>query len=200
MMSSKNNIVICPSVKHCGHNFMMEQIFRPHYKPTPPDYPDVGPTVFTGHFEETRNFNHIWATFGGVYPIFIPLRHPARVLESFRRRGLKQVKFQPGFYFQWYTMMTLVDYWEGLGSEIHYLHLDDNDLRYKQAFNILSVLGIEDKFHEIDWGINARNGCKSKTHNLEITDELTHEIPDQMIDFYYETKEPYLTMTELDQI
>lgn len=182
--------VICPSVKHTGHHFMMNQIFKPEYIPTPPHKPDHINTrvVYTGHFEENLGFNGIWSVMGCNHQTFIPLRHPARVLASFRSRGLMPVKYHPGFYFQWYTMMELCEYWTGLGRKILYLHLDDLNIRESQSIAMLKNLDIAYKFNRLDWGINETNGCKQGNHSLEITSEMEKEIPVDMLDFYYSTR------------
>ena len=187
-MYMSNKIVIAPSVKHCGHHFIMEQIFKPEYTPTPPYGTPIGNTVFTGHFEECNGFNNMWFILGERYKIYIPLRHPARVLESIRRRGLRQVNFHSEFFMQWSTMMNCINHWSIHGKKVMYIHLDDYELRTKQAASILDDLDMSHKYNSIDWSVNGKNGSRQNTHDLDINDELLVDVPKYFIDFYENAK------------
>jgi hypothetical protein len=77
-------------------------------------------------------------------------------------------------------MMELVPYCK----EVYFLHLDNYDIREKQAAKIMDVIG-ED--FEIDWSVSEETGSKAGTHQIDITSELMAGIPKSFVQFYEET-------------
>jgi len=175
-------IVICPSVQHTGHNFMVRRIFEPYYIPHPPNRPlpdDDRNYMLTGHFNDNHNFD--WNGLSQKFPVYMPLRHPARVLESFMRRNTV-ASSEAAFRSHWRAMMAFV---KQCPTKIYYLHLD-SALRCHQAGSILKSLDINDK--TVDWSVTEETGSKQGTHDLELTGELIKRVPKFFIDFYEETK------------
>lgn len=184
------SIVLCPSVKHCGHHFMRHRIFEPlGYVATPPDqlsaaiFDRVDKIVAMGHYEDTRNFNRLWRLLGGSAAVYVPLRHPARVLESCNRKGVLNSDYAV-FHAQWSAMMHSVPFFR----EVYWLHLDEPNIRYLQADRILQSLEALPDF-TVDWTVNEESGAKSGTHDLVLTEELLAKVPKGFIQFYYETME-----------
>lgn len=180
-------IIISPSVKHCGHHFLRYRILEPYFTGWPPHtqipYEDKNYCLY-GHFEHnnTNNFNTLWNNYGGMTTAVIPLRHPARVLESYRRRSTVQSR-EGEFMQEWRYMMDITQNFK----DVWWFHLDDNDLREEQAHAIqFDLLG---QAVDIDWSVNKKTGSKKDTHDLTITNELLKDIPQSFIDFYEEKKQ-----------
>lgn len=104
--------------------------------------------------------------------IVVPLRHPARCLESFRRRGRAY-----GLYLQ---------QWDNLienPPKAYYVHIDDLDRRDADIARFEHLIHVP-----VDWNPSLASGAKRGTHNLEITNALLHDVPQDYIDFYMEEK------------
>jgi hypothetical protein len=76
-------------------------------------------------------------------------------------------------------MMGLVP----LCKEVYFLHLDNYDIREKQAAKIMEVI---DEDFEIDWSVSTETGSKAGTHEAEITDAMMAKVPESFVQFYEE--------------
>lgn len=106
--------------------------------------------------------------FGLEYPILTPMRHPVRVLESFRRRNKPFSMFAE----QWRNL-------ERIHGHTNYIHVDRKDRDWH--VNLASrAIG----FHvKPSWPLlSAKN-----TLNIQVTDERVEEIPRWIMDLYRET-------------
>jgi len=170
-------IFACPSVPNNGHHVMRFRIF--------PDYEDNSPyddksayharTVISGHFHEAEI--PMWRDIVKEYRTIIPLRHPARSLLSYQKRG----KNYETWFGQWVAMIMM----DELFKDPLYINIDRPAIRDTQAFIIREAMGIDDPF--IDWTVNEQSGSKYGTHDAEITPDLMKWVPDQFVD-YYESK------------
>jgi hypothetical protein len=109
------------------------------------------------------------------FPIYTSMRHPARVWESFKRRGKSKESYDS----QWRNMIDVVYKYDPF-----FVHIDRPDIRDSQVSEMARRL---DKPLKTDWHVGKDTGSHKNTHNLEITEELLKEIPQEYIDFYYET-------------
>lgn len=129
---------------------------------------------FVRAYEET-----IRGTFSKAEKVFTTLRHPARVLESFKRR---QRGGYEDFLSQWDMMTDLLREYDTT-----FIHVDREDLRDREINEARESLGLGKI--SIDWTPRIELGCYCGTHDLQLTDELVAEVPDWMVDFYNKTIE-----------
>jgi hypothetical protein len=116
--------------------------------------PNPTPTLYQGHCEKS---NQVWQALdlGERMPIVMPLRHPYRVEESWRRRGLDPHRMVAA-----YRNMLLV-------LELHvavWVPIDAVDLRKNTEEQLSDAAGKELK---IDWDtlVNA----EKNTHDIDIS-------------------------------
>lgn len=168
-------IVCLPTIMHTGTQLMVYGLFK-EFTQAKPDtywkfdgdiivYKHVGKDLYGDWFGLLRN------------PIVVPLRHPARVLESFQRRGR--------------NIEHYLEQWEVMINEVHrlnpmYIHIDSN-IRDSQVNAISKVIG---KDLNIDWSevIRGRPGTEG-THNMELPGRMPELIPQHFIDFYQDTRQ-----------
>jgi hypothetical protein len=112
------------------------------------------------------------------YYVVVPLRHPARVLESNLRKGLYTDRFN----YQWNIFIDEIDKYKPT-----YIHVD-KDIRYKEVEKISKDLDIE---LGNEWNIKHTD---SKTYNLLEEDLITKHygsINTKFTDFYNRTIEDF---------
>ena len=102
-----------------------------------------------------------------------PLRHPARVAESFKRRGSDVERF----FLQWSHFMRYFAPRVDL-----YIHVD-HPCRDSEVESLADLLG---KPISYDWAVTVESGSRQDTHALDIQN-CTIEIPDSFSEFYGQT-------------
>lgn len=107
-------------------------------------------------------------------PILIPMRHPARVYESWFRRKRKKIENCT----KQFSNLINVAY----PKNPMFLVIDHED-REKRLAEIASFLDISLK---TDWQMG--HGVVHETGNCDITDEMMSRVPDFVMDFYEEVK------------
>ena len=123
-----------------------------------------------------------------------PMRHPALVMESFRRRDRKLTQKEKPFGLNVLPGQDFESQWENLRyydsqCDINYIHIDD----FKNRDGQVKVLGERIGYDlSCDWPIGAKeSGATHGTHDLKITDELINKVPDWIMDFYNEIARRY---------
>ena len=163
-------IILIPSVMHTGLHLLLD-VFK-HWKVIGPVLD--GSQVMTPPQDEERYIIPVHLTKSNReiyrlvqdYPSVVPMRHPVKVLESFKRRGLTQEYFEE----QWKCLIRIKD------RLIRYVHVDqerrDQDLEIagKLAGTRLSS----------DWPIlTVKN-----TIDFEVTEDRVKSLPDWVMEHY----------------
>lgn len=166
-------IVCVPTVMHTGTHVIRNQVFSGfqeiHFKGLG-FQGNKGQVV--GHLLNNTVCHWIKA-FDKFGNIFMPIRHPSRVLESFRRRD----KCERFYREQWDLFLEI-----GAAYDITYLHIDDLALRDKQVVRISEQIGMP---VTPSWELE---GSEHGTHDMEITQGLLDQTPERYIRFYEDTK------------
>lgn len=149
-------MILVASVMHTGTLFTIKRIL--------PDY-DVEQVHFTD-----KHINRMIDRVKGCKHVIIPLRHPARCLEAFKRRSKEYSYFTE----QWDNMLNMAG-----DMSPYYIHIDDIDRRDDDIKRLCVRTG-----GDIDWTPSIHAGMKTHTYDLEITDDMVKEIPKRYIDFY----------------
>lgn len=171
-MNTEPKLVCVPSIMHTGRHVLQTIFTRENWK-------QVGPNPDTHFYPPKPKQDHIiyfhlvdghsaYYNIAEQYPLVCPMRHPVRVLESFRRRGLTKDYFEE----QWRNQIR-VHNWRPL-----YIHIDSTH-RDEQLANASRKLG---RKLSTNWPVlTVKN-----TVDFEVTDERLAEIPDFIMDFYTE--------------
>jgi len=189
-------LIATPSIMHTGTHLFENFIFR-DFEP----WPGYG----VGGADYTYKVHYISSAMSMIEKalaeadfIVSPMRHPARILESFKRRqrsiSLNDVLSIP------YVKRPVIygirdggDYetqWRNLAYcmsnyNIRFIHVDDFENRDAQVEQLAKDIGKE--LHP-EWPINRHSGSSCNTHNLEITGELLDEVPAWILSLYELTK------------
>ena len=173
---------IClPTIMHTGNHLAQQHIFKgftqcPHVAIKEAE----GLSLITSHVIDDV-MDRWWTSLPHADVVFTTLRHPARVMESFRRRGRslkagdRQYDEGCNFESQWKNLIEISKEYE-----INYIHIDLPD-RDKYVEKASSVLGID---LGKGWPVL---GEQQGTKDLEITDELINQVPDFIMGFYEKT-------------
>ena len=108
--------------------------------------------------------------------VYTPLRHPVRILESFKRKNAPFEYYME----QWGLMVNVLSKYNPT-----YFHTDIPELRVIESQEIRKDLRLPNI--EIDWTPRKETGCVRGTHDFEVTPELEAEIPDWIMEFYNKT-------------
>lgn len=180
-------VINVPSVMHTGTRLLTIEILKgtrggkynlDDYKYTniPPmcgDTDDGDDHLHVGHvFSENMD---LWREAMRKFPTIVPLRHPSRVLESYRRRGKSEDVYKS----QWDNLISLVK-----DFKVLYLHADMPNIRDDELKNISELAGWN---VSSDFPATKKTGSEYGTHDLTISDELLSDTPKEYIDFYMET-------------
>lgn len=104
--------------------------------------------------------------------VVVPLRHPARVLRSFMKRG----RTWESYVEQWNEMMVFI-----APLNPHYIHIDDLEIRDAQRHALEEMLDF--KIVKKGWPkVNSRSD--SSTYPIE----KVQNVPQKYVDFYNDTK------------
>lgn len=169
-------VIVAPSVPHCGHHFLMHRVLPEFQIISPWDEPVEKRSAYCAHFD-----NKVIGYWPGLLPKYravVTLRHPRRVLESFRRRETVDSN-ETVYRMHWKRFLGLVD---KMVSPL-YLHLDAIDVREREAERIRAELGLDAA--SIEW--DAIDGGKKGTHDFELTAENISEAPQEFVEFYEAT-------------
>jgi len=177
-------IFAMPSVPHSGHHFMRYRVFVGYNDNSPYDWDaDItrgesrlnDPSIISGHFHGPEMY--LWEQIVQQYPVIVPLRHPARNWLSFQKRRKSHLLWSS----QWDNMIRLS---KTFVSPL-YIHIDQLDVREDEAAIMLDAADLD---HEVDWSTDKNEtGARYGTEFAEITEDLLEDIPQEYIDFYYET-------------
>ena len=176
-------IIATPTITHTGTRFLHRRVFHApdRYRVFSPNRIAKGCTEIVYHTHMFNQLRHVWQMYlDNGYPIIIPLVHPARNWESMQRRGHLWLKFES----QWMNMLQLAEQ-----CEPYYLHLDDSTVREEQAERICNFLNLPSV---ADWSASKTTGATHGTHALELTRADVVKIPDELINFYEQTKREVL--------
>lgn len=161
--SDPRHIVCTPTIMHSGSRILRYRVLE-----------DIEKIEF--HLTECDRFKNEL----GNYKLFTSLRHPRRVRESFRRReALKRHPRYPynqeWFDIQWRQMLDNVS-----KHKPFYLHVD-HECRDKEVDKMEEWIGkpLGRKWEFIE------DSSSAGTHDIDIED--CPEVPQEYIDFYYET-------------
>jgi hypothetical protein len=172
---------------HTGTHLLSRQVFN--------DFADAPLYMVDGVDYQMRvhltDFSHdkMHKWIGKDIQIVSPMRHPARVMESFRRRDRK---LRPEDKPEGLNILPGQDFesqWENLRyynsqCEINYIHIDDLENRDNQVKELGEKIGYD---LTCSWPLSIKeSGASHGTHDLEITQELINQVPDWILD-YYET-------------
>lgn len=143
---------------------------------TPITYePGPGDTVIYQHVYK-KHFD-LWGDLLNN-PIVVPLRHPFRVWESYRRRG----RLDRGF-------DVFVEQWDMMINQFHplnpmYIHID-SDSRDQEVQAVCEAL---DRDLAVDWAdiIRGKPGTES-TFDLPLPEIMPSYLPAEYTDFYHDT-------------
>ena len=197
-------IIVCPSVQYSGHHFTLNRVFKAwwmrgghhdddyseesgQYFAQPPTHPvNKENTILTGHFDDS--YSYLYHVLAIKNPLCVPMVHPSRNRESWKRRNTFSDLPHGRYMTAWNRLIDLCD---KVGYDnIHFLHLDDKEIREKQAALMQRLIGSKD---EIDWSVDPEGtGARHGTQDYEITTDDLHATPEEFVDFYYETKKAYL--------
>ena len=169
-------MIAAPSVPHTGKHFLESRVFK-GYQAIAPVHEGhmLGNVLITAHFD--IGFMDAWVTWVRALPTVITLRHPARVLESYRRRATIGSKFA-SYLRQWESLMYIVKE----AKDVSYLCIDDMEVREAQAEDIRNKFNL----NVFNWSVTSETGSKHNTHDLVLTDELLKDVPVEFINFYQE--------------
>jgi len=163
---------------HTGTHFIKYGVFKcPNlFRDIPPSHQgdDGEKLIMVAHV--VNQHLHLWDGLLEQHPIVAPLRHPAKVLRSFKHRGKKKKSYIE----QWNNMIKIIHPHKPL-----YLHIDEPKIRDKELKKI-SELADEDL--SVNWDEILRGGAETEpTHNLEINEKTLKGVPEKLIDFYHAT-------------
>ena len=165
-------IIVLPTIMHTGTFLLIDDVFK-WFKHIGCAQEPEGDCVI--HCHTTNSFFYEVASCMDKHPVVSPIRHPARVLESFKRRNHLNYRV---FREQFGCMADLVE-----GRDVFYIHIDEPDLRDAELARINNELGLKLK---TDWPLV---NCVGKTHDIKLTKEMMDEIPQWIMDFYHLTYE-----------
>lgn len=172
-------IIATPTITHTGTRFLHRRILRSptHYRVCSMGHQNRGSHGMIFHTHMFNELRDVWQSYlAGGFPIIIPLRHPVRNYQSLKLRKANLPRFNE----QWENLIALADKCDPM-----YLHLDDLEVREKQAFAITQRFQLPT---EIDWSAGKTSGATHGTHELAITEELAELIPTGFIEFYNQTR------------
>ena len=164
-------IIFTPTVMHSGTHFLYADILR-----------DFKTSVMGSETKEEPQNIHTHVLDEKLprfpkyldLPILVPMRHPARVYESWFRRKRKKI----------------IDCDIQFGNMIDVVHphnpmylVIDHDERDKRLSEISDKLGVK---LSTEWLMG--HGIVHNTGNCDITDQMMDRVPDFVMDFYEEVK------------
>lgn len=155
-------MILVASVMHTGTLFTMNKLLS--------DKHEIAQVHFT-----SKHYGRMTKKLEDAEHVIIPLRHPARCLEAFKRRN----KGYDDFVEQWDNMVARVS-----NMNPCYVHIDDIERREQDVEKISNLVN-----PVIDWQPSVRAGMKTFTYKLELSDEMIKAIPKQYIDFYESDKQ-----------
>ena len=113
---------------------------------------------------------------------FSCLRHPRRVAESWRRRlPNNPTRTVEGFNYEWDRMINF--YHPTMSAYIH----PDHECRDEDVACMAELTGLD---LTCDWPLGKRSGAMKNTVGIGL--DMCPEVPQEFIDFYYETIDPGL--------
>lgn len=173
--------ILVTTIPHSGTHVLRYQILRAHFE-------DGDECLFNGdsknkmvkcHTDQLFRFSKEFEN----YPIFTSLRHPRRIAKSFEERhekfGNRLNNYTwDNFHNHFRILIDLVD-----KKSPFYLHVD-NDVRDKEVEVMREFLDLP---IESNWEVCKRSGAVCGNHDIDI--DQCPEVPQEYIDFYYETIE-----------
>ena len=167
-----------PSIMHSGTHLLRYEILKPFA-----DYPHH-PVIEGVHYHRgghpiTAMKTQVEGWMSSSDFIVSPMRHPARILQSFisRKRPINYDIYEGSDYeSQWRNFIEFYNKYD-----ISLIHIDDEENRDEQVINFSNKIGI---YLTPNWPVTKRTGCFQGNHNLELTDELINKVPSWIMDFY----------------
>jgi len=166
---------------HTGNHLAQQHIFEQF---TECPHKDIktseGLLLITSHVIDDI-MDRWWSSLPHADHVFTVMRHPARVMESFRRRGRslktgdKQYDEGNNFESQWKNLIEISE-----DYKINYIHIDRED-RNDYVDKASELLGAE---LGKDWPVL---GERQGTKDLQLNNELISRVPDWILDFYEAT-------------
>lgn len=172
---------------HSGTHILRYDIFK-DFQELGMEYDDETDYIIGSHFTDFAH-GHINEWINKVDYVVVPMRHPARILQSFKKRGRRIHPSEPmpnplevpgtDFHSQWENLK----YYHGI-KKIHYIHIDDFDNRDAQVQKLGKLI---DRELKPEWPLEEGKKSNSVhgTHALEVTQELEDQVPQWVLDFYY---------------
>ena len=188
-------LVATPSIMHTGTHLFENYIFKdfesyPGYSKEGVDY------AYKIHYI-TQARPVLDEVLEKADYIVSPMRHPARVLQSFIRRNRSldmndYLKIPFVVRKSIYGAMTGDDYetqWRTLAYfmgkyNIKFIHVDDFSGRDEQVQEVSKIIC---KPLSCEWPVDRTSGSSCNTHNYEFTTEDLEKVPAWILDLYNET-------------
>jgi hypothetical protein len=174
--------ICAPTMMHSGTHILRFCILKGFYKMEP-----NGPHLFNGQTENKMHVFHLnhdqfpaeYISMMQSIPVFTSLRHPYRIWQSYVKRSERdRINYRhEKFILQWRRLIDLV-----APNNPHYVHVDAPEIRDKQVEEMGESLGLELGY---DWTVDAKSGSVAGTHQIDVRDDK--RVPQEFIDFYYET-------------
>ena len=174
-----------PTIMHTGNHLAQQHIFKSLGVGTLEGIQsESGDLLITYHVID-EVMDRWWKALDHCDHIYTVMRHPARVMESFRRRGrsLKQGdrKYDEGCNFesQWKNLIKINDRYP-----LSFIHIDSPS-RDEQVWRASKLLGVP---LGMEWPVL---GERQGTKDMEITEEHINQVPHWIMDFYNEIARRY---------
>lgn len=174
--------ILAPTIMHSGSHALWYGILNDWKHRDIHPYP-----VYTEALEENaclighltdKHMNH-WKSWLGMEVVIMPMRHPAKVLESHYARLEYDQRWIMWFNQNWLNAMWIEEH-----HAPYYIHIDQPELRDRELAIINDELGLS---LEHDWAINGKMGCKEGTHATKLREDLVHICPEAYVRYYEET-------------
>ncbi len=162
-------LIIVPTIYHTGTHLLIHHVFPRSFA-----HRRKNGGHYLRHFHLERTFDQM--DIGGDFR-FSTLRHPRRVAESWVRRQYRcPQRTMEEFNYEWGHMINF--YSPHIDAYLH----PDHENRDDDVARMASLTGLD---LSCDWPLNKRSGSKHATHDIDINE--CPEVPQEFIDFYYET-------------
>ena len=174
---------ICvPTMMHSGTHILRFCIMKGYHRGSPQkEY------FFNGESGRKMNVFHLnpepfpqeYEEMMAELPVFTSMRHPYRMWESYKKRSEKDRRNyrHDVFLRQWDRLIKIVSKYDPL-----YVHVDAPEVRDLQVQRMAEKTGLPLKY---DWGVNTWSGSVHGNHAIDVREDK--KVPQEFIDFYYET-------------
>jgi hypothetical protein len=174
-------VIVCiPTIKHSGTHLLKNDIFKAFknasYVQALDGGCDDGDYSVTWHVVG-QNFDTMAEVMDLGIPIISPMRHPARVKESYIRRGMYPPRCDSqSFDTQWKNMIKIYEKYDPM-----YIHIDSEN----RDSDVLKVASKISRDLHTDWPLL---GATHGVHDFKVTDDSIKGIPNWVMDFYNSIK------------